>query len=254
MRIPFRHAFRFALSLGALGVGTGASADPGEALGSGLALAAPHADAAVLDLAAHALSCAEREQLVSNTQILSVIDYSRPSTEPRLWVFDLAHRKLLFEELVAHGKNTGDNRALRFSNAPGSLMSSIGVFLTADTYVGHNGYSLRLRGLEPGFNDRALERDIVVHGASYVDSGAVALLGRLGRSFGCPAVRPAIAHRLIDTIRDGSLLVAYYPDQRWLQGSTLVHGCTAAPQALAAQRDSITDLPDPSRAIAASPR
>src|SRR5579859_5580961 len=144
--MPFRRLLRFTLLLGALGAGTCASADAGDAFGGDLARAAPHADKAVLDLAAQALSCAEREHLVSNTQILSVIDYSRPSTEPRLWVFDLARHKLLFEEWVAHGKNTGDNRALRFSNAPGSLMSSIGVFLTADTYVGHNGYSLRLRG------------------------------------------------------------------------------------------------------------
>ena len=202
-------------------------AKPADDLASALAAEAPHADATVLDVAARALSCAERADLVRNTHMLSVIDYSRPSTEPRLWVFDLVHQKLVFEELVAHGKNTGDNRALRFSNAPGSLMSSIGVFLTADTYIGHNGYSLRLRGLEPGFNDQALDRDIVVHGATYVDSGMAALLGRLGRSFGCPAVRPAIAHALIDTIRDGSLLVAYYPDPHWLRGSTLVGTCSA---------------------------
>jgi len=202
-----------------------------DTLVAALAAAAPRADAHVIDAAARALSCAEGAALVRNTRALSVIDYSRPSTEPRLWVFDLTQQKLLYEERVAHGKNTGDDRALRFSNAPGSLMSSIGVFLTADTYVGHNGYSLRLRGLEPGFNDRALERDIVVHGASYVDGDVVSLLGRLGRSFGCPAVRPAIAHALIDTIRDGSLLVAYYPDPDWLRRSTLVGTCAATADA-----------------------
>ena len=205
----------------------GACAAAPDDLAGALAAAAPHADAAVLDVAARALSCAERANLVRNSPTLSVIDYSRPSTEPRLWVFDVGRRKLLFEELVAHGKNTGDNRAVRFSNEPGSLMSSIGVFLTADTYIGHNGYSLRLRGLEPGYNDHALDRDIVIHGASYVGTRVAALLGRIGRSFGCPAVRPEIARTLIDTIRDGSLVVAYYPDANWLHGSALVGTCSA---------------------------
>lgn len=194
-------------------------------LDADLSAAAPHADPAVIALATQALACASQTELLHNPNTLSVIDYSRPSTEPRLWVFDLAHRRLLFEELVAHGRNTGDNTALRFSNAPSSLMSSIGVFLTGDTYVGHNGYSLHLQGLDTGFNDHAFERAIVIHGAAYVDAGFARTQGRIGRSFGCPAVRPAIARPLIDTIRDGSLVVAYYPDQAWLRSSTLIRGC-----------------------------
>ena len=205
-------------------------------LAATLAGIAPRADPGVLALATRALSCVQRAELAHDPQTLSVIDYSRPSTEPRLWVFDLHRQRLLFEELVAHGRNTGDNRAVRFSNAPGSLMSSIGVFLTAGTYTGHNGYSLRLRGLEPGFNDKALERDIVIHGATYVDAMLAGTLGRLGRSFGCPAVRPGIAHALIDAIRDGSLVVAYYPDQSWLRNSAIVGRCSAGGQ-LAASVD-----------------
>jgi hypothetical protein len=193
-----------------------------------LASAAPHADPSVIALATQALACANQSELVRNPHTLSVIDYSRPSTEPRLWVFDLTERRLLFEELVAHGRNTGDNAAVRFSNAPSSLMSSIGVYVTGETYTGHNGYSLHLQGLESGFNDNAFERAIVIHGASYVDAAFAKSQGRIGRSFGCPAVRPAIARTLIDTIRDGSLVVAYYPDQSWLRNSAFVRGCDGA--------------------------
>jgi len=210
------------------------------ALADALASAAPTASRNVIELATQALSCAERTAIAPNPQTLSVIDYSRPSTEPRLWVFDLARKRLLFEELVAHGRNTGGNLAVRFSNAPGSLMSSIGVFVTAETYVGHNGYSLRLRGLEQGFNYNALDRDVVIHGAAYVDPILAGNLGRLGRSFGCPAVRPLIAHQLIDTIRNGSLLVAYYPDADWLRQSALVGKCTAGAKSQAALAETVS--------------
>jgi hypothetical protein len=163
--------------------------------------------------------------MVRDDRILGVIDYSRPSTKPRLWVFDLAEQKLLYEERVAHGRNSGGDRAERFSNEAGSLESSIGGFESAGTYIGHNGYSLRLRGLEPGFNDRAMERAIVVHGAPYVSDALVQSQGRLGRSFGCPAVRPAIARPLIDTLSEGSFLFAYYPDADWLARSRLLGDC-----------------------------
>lgn len=196
-------------------------------LADALAQAAPAADRKVIELATHALSCI-RPAEGKEEQTLSVIDYSRPSTEPRMWVFDLAAKKLLFEERVAHGRNTGGNLAEHFSNAPGSLMSSIGAFQTTDTYIGHNGYSLRLRGLEPGFNDRAYERAIVIHGAPYVSDDLIEGQGRLGRSFGCPAVRSAIARRLIDTIRESSLVFAYYPDQDWLANSHLLGDCGSA--------------------------
>jgi hypothetical protein len=143
--------------------------------------------------------------------VLSVIDYGLPSTTPRLWVFDLEMRRLLFHELVAHGRNSGGNLATSFSNIEGSYMTSLGTFLTESTYDGRNGYSMRLKGLDAGLNDLAESRAIVVHGAPYVDPGVARSMGRLGRSHGCPALRPAIARPLIDTIKGGSVLFAWHP-------------------------------------------
>ena len=183
-------------------------------------------DATVLRLALNAAACAREAGSVMNERLLTVIDYSRPSTQPRLWVLDLARERVLFEERVAHGQGSGDNLATQFSNLNGSHQTSLGLFRTADTYVGTNGYSLRLDGLEPGVNDRARERAIVVHGAPYVSDANIRALGRLGRSHGCPALRPAVARRLIDTIKDGSLIFAYYPDQQWLNGSRFLNGCS----------------------------
>lgn len=186
-----------------------------------LARSAPKLDRKVLTLATQAMSCALRSG-GALPPTLSVIDYSRPSTQPRLWVFDLARNRLLFEEWVAHGRNTGDNLATRFSNENGSYMSSLGAFRTQEAYVGHNGYSLRLQGLEPGINDKARERAIVIHGAPYVSQDLIRQQGRLGRSLGCPAVRTTVAKPLIDTIRGGSFVFAYYPDQNWLHRSQLL--------------------------------
>jgi hypothetical protein len=146
---------------------------------------------------------------VARTNLLTVIDYTRPSTEPRLWVLDLERGRILYRELVAHGRRSGENATRAFSNAPGSLMTSLGLFVTATSYVGRNGYSLRLRGLEPGVNDNAYERAIVMHGASYVSRAIAERLGRLGRSWGCPAVRSDIARTLIDTIKGGTVVYAY---------------------------------------------
>lgn len=143
--------------------------------------------------------------------VLSVIDYALPSTAKRLWVFDLDDCSVLYNELVAHGMNSGDDLARLFSNASGSRMSSLGAFVTLGTYEGRHGYSLRLRGTEPEVNDRAEERDLVVHGADYVSDDVARALGRLGRSWGCPAVRPEIAHELIDAIKDGSVVYAWAP-------------------------------------------
>jgi hypothetical protein len=183
-------------------------------------------DSRVIRLALGAAACAREAGAVINDRLLTVIDYSKASTEPRLWVLDLARERVLFEERVAHGQGSGDNYATRFSNLDGSHQTSLGLFRTADTYVGTNGYSLRLDGLEPGVNDRARERAIVMHGAPYVSEGNVRALGRLGRSHGCPALRPAIARKVIDTIKDGSLVFAYYPDRQWLNGSRFLSGCS----------------------------
>jgi hypothetical protein len=143
--------------------------------------------------------------------ILTVIDYGLPSTARRLWVFDMAQHRLIFHELVAHGRGSGEDLARFFSNEEGSLMSSLGAFVTGETYVGKNGYSLRLRGLEPGVNDRAEARTIVMHGAPYVTDEFARRVGRLGRSHGCPALRPEIARPLIDAIKDRSLLYVWSP-------------------------------------------
>ena len=142
---------------------------------------------------------------------ITVIDYGLPSITKRMWVFDLASRQLLFHELVAHGRNSGGDLARSFSNEEGSLMTSLGAFVTGTTYNGRHGYSLRLRGMEPGVNDRAEARTIVVHGAPYVSEEVAHKLGRLGRSHGCPAVRPAVARTLIDEVKDRTLLYAWDP-------------------------------------------
>lgn len=201
-------------------------------LAQSLSAAAPGANPRVIDLAVRAQDCAVRNG-EPTPERLAVIDYSRPSTEPRLWVFDLARQELLFEELVAHGRNSGENRARSFSNAPGSLESSLGLFRTLGTYSGRNGYSLRMDGLEPGVNDNALERALVIHGAPYVSTATARRMGRLGRSWGCPAVRPAVAQRLIDTLKGGQMVFSYYPDARWLRDSRYLR-CDGGPAAVAA--------------------
>jgi hypothetical protein len=201
----------------------------GQTAGRSAAISVPAAGGispTVLELAVSAVQCATTRGDIARPRTLTVIDYSRPSVEPRLWVFDLnAGGKLLFKELVAHGRNTGDNLARQFSDAMNSRQSSLGLFVTSDTYVGSNGYSLRLDGLEPGVNARARARAIVMHGAPYVDASLGAAQGRIGRSWGCPAVRDEIARPLIDTIRGGGVIFSYYPDRDWLSASRFLNGC-----------------------------
>ena len=181
-----------------------------------IASLAPQANREALAFALQAMRCAQVSGLGVDATRLAFIDYSRPSTEPRLWVFDLANNRLLFQEVVAHGRGSGENLAKVFSNASGSHASSLGLFLTRETYQGRNGYSLRMEGLEPGINDAALARAIVMHGAPYVDPHTAEKQGRLGRSFGCPAVREAVARGMIDVLKDGQFVFAYYPDAAWL--------------------------------------
>lgn len=207
-----------------------ASVVPATSLLATLRAAAPELDPAVLSLALEARDCAARQGKAVSARRLAVIDYSKPSTERRLWVFDLHTPSLLFAEHVAHGRGSGDNLARAFSNRDGSHQSSLGLFATAETYHGGNGYSLRMDGLEPGVNDRARDRAIVMHGAWYVDPALAAKQGRLGRSYGCPAVRASVARPLIDTLKGGQLLFAYYPDEGWLRQSRVL-GCRGAPVA-----------------------
>jgi hypothetical protein len=182
----------------------------------------------VFQLALGAAKCAARSGTVSDPSTLTVIDYSKPSTAKRLWVLDLRSQELLYEELVAHGQGSGDNLATFFSNQPETHRSSIGLFVTKDTYVGKNGYSLRLQGLDAGFNDRAMERAIVMHGAPYVSKDFAREHGRLGRSWGCPALPEAVARDVIDRVKGSGLVFAYYPDQRWLATSKFLGSCPAA--------------------------
>ncbi|MBS2027665.1 MAG: murein L,D-transpeptidase catalytic domain family protein [Deltaproteobacteria bacterium] len=187
-----------------------------------LAAAAPDLPRPLAELALKAYARA-RERGDVKRDVLAVIDYSRPSTEKRLWVFDLDSGALLFHELVAHGRGSGDNLATRFSNRPHSLSSSLGLYATGDTYLGKHGTSLKLLGLEPGVNDQAEPRAVVIHGAEYVSDAFAKVHGRLGRSWGCPAVAATIAPKLIDALRGGAAVFAYYPDATWLSHSAFLN-------------------------------
>ena len=192
-----------------------------------LVQAAPKADPEVLALALEARTCAARNGTGTDATRLAVIDYSKPSTERRLWVFDLASARLLYDEHVAHGRGSGENLATSFSNTDGSHQTSLGLYTTAETYMGGNGYSLRMDGHEPGWNDNARNRLIVMHGAPYVNPLQARAQGRLGRSFGCPAVRPEVAKPMIDTLKQGQLVFAYAKNDKWLKGSRFL-GCNGA--------------------------
>jgi hypothetical protein len=173
----------------------------------------------VLATALAAAGAAVQRGDAASPATLTVIDFSRPSTEPRLWVYDLRARALLFEELVSHGRGSGRTFSTAFSNQPESHKSSLGLFRAAESYIGKHGYSLRLDGLEPGINDRARDRAIVIHAADYVNAAAARAQGFLGRSLGCPAVRPEISRALIDTVKEGGLVFAYSPDPAFLGAS-----------------------------------
>lgn len=160
-----------------------------------------------------------RKRGLDQKKLLTVIDYSLPSTSKRLWVIDLTNGKTLFNTWVSHGKNSGGIQASSFSNKPGSLKSSIGVFVTDTPYIGGSGYSLRLRGLETGINDNAYKRNVVIHGARYVNEETIRKYGSIGRSWGCPAVSKTMARSLIDTIKGNTVVIAYYPDRNWLSHS-----------------------------------
>ncbi len=190
------------------------------AVGGPRASSAPPSDA--LSAARTAVACAVERGRLEGAPVLTVIDYRLPSTEPRLWVLD-ADGQVLFAERVAHGQGSGVEVASAFSDQDGSHQSSLGLFVTAETYSGKHGYSLRLDGLEPGWNDAARSRAIVIHAADYVSESFIRANGRLGRSWGCPALRPEITRSVIDTIQGGSLVFGYYPDTRWLGGSSYLN-------------------------------
>ncbi|WP_166217156.1 murein L,D-transpeptidase catalytic domain family protein [Pseudomonas atagonensis] len=183
-----------------------------------LAHAAPELNPQALKGALNAMQCAINNG-AKQSRHLAIIDYSQPSTARRLWIFDLNRKKLVLRDLVAHGSNSGENFATQFSNREGSYQSSLGLFRTQESYLGTHGYSLRMDGLEPGFNDMARDRAIVIHAASYVNPLWSKRQGRIGRSQGCPAVRPQVAKQVIDKLKDGQFMFSWYPDQRWLKSS-----------------------------------
>ncbi len=156
-------------------------------------------------------------EIKEETVLLTVCDFSKSSNEKRLWVINTETGEILFNALVAHGKNTGDEFATNFSNRESSLQSSLGFYRTDLTYQGGNGYSLKLHGLDKGYNDAAFRRAIVMHGANYVNENFAKQHRRIGRSWGCPAVSSQLAKPIINTIKDGSVLFIYYPDQNYLK-------------------------------------
>ena len=158
-------------------------------------------------------------KLQPTANLLSVCDFSLSSNRKRLWVIDLDEKKILFNSLVAHGKGTGEEFAMSFSNTMDSHQSSLGFYITEQTYNGDNGSSMRLFGMDKGYNDAALERCIVMHGANYVSEDFIRAEKRLGRSWGCPAVPRDLAQPIINTIKNGTCLFVYYPDQNYLAGS-----------------------------------
>lgn len=159
---------------------------------------------------------------IANDHILSIVDFSQPSNKKRLFVIDLEKRKVLFNTYVAHGMNSGKEMARQFSNLPQSNKSSLGFYETSGTYVGKNGYSLHLTGLEKGINDNAYRRDIVMHGAAYVHESFVQMQGYIGRSQGCPAVPEKLHKPIIDKIKNGTCLFIYNPDRNYLLHSRIL--------------------------------
>lgn len=204
--------------LGSVGNHVGTELNPG-LLYNELHQLAPGLDPKALQCAIHAYDEAEAEHLVKNPK-LTVIDYSLPSSQQRMWVFNVLNTpQLLLKTYVAHGKNSGATFANHFSNIADSKSSSLGTFITQNIYSGHNGISLVLQGLEAGYNDNASNRHVVIHGAWYMDPGYIQQAGHAGRSWGCPAVAKAIAPQLINTIKGGSVVFAYYPDSSYLSHS-----------------------------------
>jgi hypothetical protein len=160
---------------------------------------------------------------LQNKKIITIIDFSKPSTQERFFVIDLENKTILYKSLVAHGKNSGENMADSFSNDSKSLKSCLGFFLTAETYTGKNGYSLKLDGLEPGINDNARQRTIVIHGADYVSASFAQQYGRLGRSWGCPVLPINNSKEIIDKISKGSCLFIYGPDPEYQKVSKILN-------------------------------
>ena len=164
-----------------------------------------------------------KKGIISKRSVLSICDFSQSSSSRRMYVLDLKHKKLLYRTYVAHGQNSGDEYAETFSNEPESFKSSLGFYVTKTTYYGRNGLSLRLNGVDDGYNDQALKRNIVLHGCAYVGDQYLQNFGAVGTSLGCPALPAAISSRIIRTVKDGSCLFIYHPTQDYLDHSTVIN-------------------------------
>lgn len=160
--------------------------------------------------------------VLTNASVVAVCDFSQPSDRKRLYIIDMANYRVLFNTYVAHGKNSGSTYAEHFSNAPESLQSSLGFYVTKGTYFGKHGLSLKLSGQERGFNSNAEERAVVIHGADYIGDGRLGSV--MGRSFGCPAVPQAQSDKVISLLKNGCCLFIYHPTQKYLQGSKILNG------------------------------
>jgi len=165
-----------------------------------------------------------KKGMIQKRSMLSICDFSQSSRTKRMYVIDVQHRKLLYRTYVAHGQNSGDEYATTFSNEPDSYKSSLGFYVTQRTYVGHNGLSLKLNGVDSGFNDMALKRQIVLHGSAYVSDRYMQDYGTLGTSLGCPALPAAVSGKIIRAVKDGSVLFIYHPTAQYLSHSTVING------------------------------
>jgi len=176
------------------------------------------------DLAVKGLNKLCTEGKLKNANLLTIADYSQSSNKKRLYVIDLKNKKLLFNTYVAHGRNTGDEYARSFSNKEGSLKSSLGFYVTENPMVcSHTGYSLMINGIEKGINDHAVKRAIIIHGADYATEDFIRKYGHLGRSFGCPALPPDLNKPIIDSIKGGTCLFIYNPDNNYISNSSLLN-------------------------------
>ena len=164
-----------------------------------------------------------KDSLHLRENIISVVDFSQPSTKKRFYLINIDTKKVLFQDYVAHGKNTGILEAEKFSNIANSNQSSLGFFKTAETYHGKNGLSLRLDGLEKGINNLARKRAIVIHAADYAEETFIKKYGRLGRSYGCPSLPPENYNKIIELIKEGTLLFIYSPQETYLHSSEILN-------------------------------
>lgn len=160
---------------------------------------------------------------LSNMRYLTIADFSKPSSEERLYIIDMQNQVMLLQTLVAHGRNSGLLFAKSFSNKSASFQSSLGFYITGNPYIGKHGTSLQLNGIEAGINDKASQRAIVIHGANYVSNSFIKAQGYIGRSLGCPAVPNTQVKEIIQAIKGASCLFVYAPNSNYLKQSTLVN-------------------------------